>query len=81
MNRIIRYILRFENQSISDEQLMRLALDISRQPLAALQRYSPGAAPDGCRCQGNRILSVLAYLTQLNIAKIDNSLGNSEFIG
>ena len=50
MNRIIRYILRFENQSISDEQLMELALDISRQLLAALERYSPGAAPDGCRC-------------------------------
>ena len=31
--------------------------------------------------QGNRILSILAYLPQLNIAKIDNSLGNSEFIG
>ena len=42
--------LRFENRSISDEQLMRLALDISRQLLAALERYSPGAAPDGCRC-------------------------------
>ena len=50
MNRIIRYILRFENQSISDEQLMELALDISRQLLAALERCSPGAAPDGCRC-------------------------------
>ena len=42
--------LRFENQSISDEQLMELALDISRQLLAALECYSPGAAPDGCRC-------------------------------
>ena len=42
--------LRFENQSISDEQLMELALDISSQLLAALERYSPGAAPDGCRC-------------------------------
>ena len=31
--------------------------------------------------QGNRILSILEYLTQLNIAKIDNSLGNSEFVG
>ena len=31
--------------------------------------------------QGNRILSILEYLTQLNIAKIDNLLGNSEFIG
>ena len=50
MNRIIRYILRFENQSVSDEQLMELALDISRQLLAALQRCSPGTAPDGCRC-------------------------------
>ena len=33
------------------------------------------------RGQGNRILSILEYLTQLNIAKIDNSLGKSEFIG
>ena len=31
--------------------------------------------------QGNRILSILEYLTPLNIAKIDNSLGKSEFIG
>ena len=31
--------------------------------------------------QGNRILSILEYLTQLNIAKIDNPLGKSEFIG
>ena len=42
--------LRFRNQSVNDEQLMELALDISRQLLAALERYSPGAAPDGCRC-------------------------------
>ena len=42
--------LRFENHSISAEQLMEFALDISQQLLAALERYSPGAAPDGCRC-------------------------------
>ena len=42
--------LRFENRSIDSAELMRLALDISRQLLAALDRYSPGAAPDGCRC-------------------------------
>ncbi len=42
--------LRFENRSIDSEELMRLALDVSQQLLAALDRYSPGEAPDGCRC-------------------------------
>ena len=42
--------LRFENKSINAEQLLDFALDISQQLLAALERYSPGAAPDGCRC-------------------------------
>ena len=42
--------LRFENMSIDSHELLDFALDISRQMLAALERYSPGAAPDGCRC-------------------------------
>ena len=42
--------LRFRNRSIDSAELMRLALDTSQQLLAALDRYSPGAAPDGCRC-------------------------------
>ena len=42
--------LRFDNKTIDSAELMRLALDISRQLLAALDRYSPGDAPDGCRC-------------------------------
>ena len=42
--------LRFRNNSIDSAELMRLALDTSQQLLAALDRYSPGDAPDGCRC-------------------------------
>ena len=42
--------LRFGHKTIDSAELMRLALDISRQLLAALNRYSPGDAPDGCRC-------------------------------
>ena len=42
--------LRFGSETIDSAELMRLALDISQQLLAALDRYSPGAAPDGCRC-------------------------------
>ena len=42
--------LRFYNRSIDSRELVDFALDISRQLLAALERYSPGAAPDGCRC-------------------------------
>ena len=42
--------LRFDNKTIDSEELMRLALEMSRQLLAALDRYSPGDAPDGCRC-------------------------------
>ena len=42
--------LRFRNRSIDTQELMDVALDISQQLLAALERYSPGAAPDGCRC-------------------------------
>ena len=42
--------LRFRNRSIDSRELMDFALDISQQLLAALERYSPGAAPDGCRC-------------------------------
>ncbi len=42
--------LRFRNRSIDSAELMRLALDTSQQLLAALDRYSPGAAPDGCHC-------------------------------
>ena len=42
--------LRFKNRSIDSRELVDFALDISRQLLAALERYSPGAAPDGCRC-------------------------------
>ena len=42
--------LRFENRSIDSHELLDFALDISQRLLAALERYSPGAAPDGCRC-------------------------------
>ena len=42
--------LRFRNHSIDSQELMEIALDTSQQLLAALERYSPGAAPDGCRC-------------------------------
>ena len=42
--------LRFKNRSIDSRELVDFALDISQQLLAALERYSPGAAPDGCRC-------------------------------
>ena len=42
--------LRYKGMTIDSAELMRLALDVSRQLLAALDRYSPGDAPDGCRC-------------------------------
>ena len=42
--------LRFKNRAIDSRELVDFALDISRQLLAALERCSPGAAPDGCRC-------------------------------
>ena len=42
--------LRFKNRSIDSHELLDFALDISQRLLAALERYSPGAAPDGCRC-------------------------------
>ena len=42
--------LRFRNHSIDSQELVDFALDISQQLLDALERYSPGAAPDGCRC-------------------------------
>ena len=42
--------LRFRNRSIDSQELMDVALDTSQQLLAALEIYSPGAAPDGCRC-------------------------------
>ena len=49
--------------------------------MTAPKTIIPPIKCQGIKTQGNRILSILAYLTQLNIAKIDNSLGNSEFIG
>ena len=42
--------LRFRTRSINSQELMDFALDISQQLLAALERCSPGAAPDGYRC-------------------------------
>ena len=42
--------LRFYNRSIDSQELVDFALDISQRLLASLDRYSPGAAPDGCRC-------------------------------
>ena len=42
--------LRYRHETINSRELMDFALDISQQLLAALERYSPGAAPDGCRC-------------------------------
>ena len=46
-----------------------------------LRRVADVFMSAGVESQGNRILSILAYLAQLNIAKIDNLLGKPEFIG
>ena len=42
--------LRFRNRSMDARQFMDLAVEHSRQLLAALETYSPGEAEDGCDC-------------------------------
>ena len=42
--------LRFRNQSLDSRQFMDMAVEQSRQLLAALETYSPGEAEDGCYC-------------------------------
>ena len=42
--------LRFENRSHSTKEMMEYAVKFAEQLLEALDRYSPGDAPDGCRC-------------------------------
>ena len=42
--------LRYRSRSYSSEQLMRFAISIGEDLLEALETYSPGEAPDGCRC-------------------------------
>ena len=40
---------RFQNRA--GQQVMRLALDVSRRLMSALEGYSPGEASDGCECR------------------------------
>ncbi len=42
--------LRHRNRSYSSEQLMVEAVRLGEDLLEALERYSPGEAPDGCNC-------------------------------
>ena len=42
--------LRYKRKSYSAEQLMQIAVDVGEELLDALERYSPGEAPDGCDC-------------------------------
>ena len=42
--------LRYKDKSYSAEQLMQIAVDVGEELLDALERYSPGEAPDGCDC-------------------------------
>ena len=42
--------LRFRNQSYSPRDEMEYAVGFASQLMEALDLYSPGAAPDGCRC-------------------------------
>ena len=40
----------YRNRQIGSRALMGLALIVARDLLTALERYSPGEAPDGCDC-------------------------------
>ncbi len=42
--------LRYRSRSYSPEQLMAEAMQLGEDLLEALERYSPGEAPDGCHC-------------------------------
>ena len=42
---------RIGRQTLTPEQLMRRALDVSERLLSALERYSPGEAVDGSGCR------------------------------
>ena len=42
--------LRFRDRSYSPQDMMEYAVGFAAQLLEALDRYSPGDAPDGCRC-------------------------------
>ena len=46
----LEHLLRFNDRSYSADELMGLALAVSRRLLAALESFSPGEAPDGCAC-------------------------------
>ena len=40
----------YRGRTYTQDQLMHIALDVSKRLLAALDHYSPGEAPDGCDC-------------------------------
>ena len=48
------HAIRFERRALSAEQLARLAPIVADGLLAALESFSPCAAPDGCDCPALR---------------------------
>ena len=42
--------LRFQNRSVSIDQMLSMAVQTAEDLWNALEEYSPGDSPDGCPC-------------------------------